>query len=660
MDLHHSAQEIVRHIGGVKNVGSLYHCATRLRFRLKDTSKADKAALERVEGVISVVEGAGQLQVVIGGKVAKVYQELIKIHPFSNVDEGGVKEPFLTRAIGVLSGLFQPLIPALAGAGLIKGIIAIGMVSGLLSGASTSYMLLNVAADGVFYFLPVFLAITAARKFGANEFLALGIAAALCHPMIEVAYTAVSAVGSDNAHNILQALTLQNFGGMKDILVHYGYPEQVNNLHWFGIPFILMHYGYSVIPIIIAVWALSYVERWVYAAVPEIIRLLVAPMLVLLIMVPLTFLVVGPIGGAIGDGLAWLLKTLNDFSGMLFGAFLGFFWQIMVIFGVHWSTTPITFNNFALLGYDYLSPITAVGVLGQVGAGFAVAVKSRNRSLKSLGISTGITGALGITEPLLYGVTLKLKKPFLYGCIGGAVGGALAGAGGALSYAYAFGGVLALPSYLGPQGNLSSMLFSLAGMTVAAGVAFVLTWFLGFTDLPEVEAAPENAPDVYPDVKTVQKSTLAAPLTGAVVPLAEVKDPAFAAGSMGQGIAIRPDKGELCAPCDGTIAAIFPTRHVVVISDACGAEIMMHIGLDTVDLKGEGFTALVANGDRVKQGDPLIRFDLDALTAKGYDLTTPVILINSDDYATLETTTASAITIGEPLLTAIPKTGEHA
>lgn len=656
-DFAKTAEDIVKYLGGKDNVNSLYHCATRLRFRVNDVSKIDKDNLERVENVIGVVDSAGQIQVVIGNKVAVAYKEVMERYHFSNTDSGSNNEGWLNRAIAVLSGLFQPVIPALAGAGLIKAIIAIGMVSGLLSGKSTSFMMLNVAADGVFYFLPMFIAITAARKFDTNEFLALAIAAALCHPMLEVAYTAISAPAPEVANHIMQSLKLQDWGGMTAILENYGYPNTINNLHWFGIPFMLMHYGYSVIPILFAVWVQSHVQRWVYKYTPDALVILVAPMIVLLIMVPFTLMVVGPIGGVVGNGIAWTLKTLNDFSGMLFGAFVGFFWQIMVIFGVHWSTVPVSFANWATLHYDYLSPITAVAVLGQVGATFAVAVKTRNKTLRGLAISTGITGAMGITEPLIYGVTLRLKKPFLYGCIGSTIGGAIAGLMGAKSYAFAFGGILALPTYLGEQGNWVSFWAALIGMVIAFAAAFAMTFILGFADLPE--SAPSAGGSANGDSVVNAKGTatittasqITAPLSGEVIALANINDPAFSSGSMGKGIAIKPSIGELYAPCDGVVEAIFPTKHAIGIRDANGCEIMMHIGLDTVELNGEGFSAVVEAGQTVKAGDVLIRFDINTLTNRGIDLTTPIVIVNSDDYTDVQIIAQTGnINTGEPLM----------
>lgn len=654
LDAAQSAAEIIRHIGGEDNVKSVYHCATRLRFTLHDAGRADKAAIERVPGVISVVEGAGQWQVVIGAKVADFYRELLKIREFPMGDGASGKEPFLTRAIALISGLFQPIIPALAGAGLIKGLIAVGLVSGLLNPNTTTYMMVNVAADGVFFFLPVFLALTAARKFQTSEMLALAIAVALCHPSVEILYWAInadsSAAGFAGVH---EALKHYDFLGVKGMLEHYGYPDNFQNgLQWMGFGFQLMHYGYSVIPIVFAVWVLSYVEKWVYRFCPDNLRILVAPAVILLFMVPFTFLAVGPIGGYIGIGIAKIMLIIHEFSAVLFGAVVGFIWQILVIFGVHWSTMPVTFSNYAQFGYDFLQPITSVGVMGQVGAAFAVALKTRNHMMRGLGISTGITGALGITEPLLYGVTLKLKKPFLCGCIGGAVGGALAGLVHTVTYAYAFGGLLALPSYIGEGHWLNFWVGGIGAMAVAAGTAFVLVWVLGFDDIAQTASAPDTSAKVVPQGATV----LVSPMQGEVMPLEKMNDAAFAGGAMGQGMAIRPTLGELRAPCDGIVQVVFPTRHVVMMSDAQGAEIMMHIGIDTVEAKGEGFTALVAEGQAVKAGDVLIRFDIEALAAKGYDLTTAVLIANGENYAPLAyQAEAGSISAGEALFTATPK-----
>ncbi len=612
------AQEILQHVGGEQNIYSLVHCATRLRFVLKERAKVNKGALNQTAGVISVVESGGQCQIVIGNNVPKVYAEMIKI---ANIQAGDVadqpKPRLINRAIDFLAGSFTPLISVMAGAGILKGLVAILQVTGLLAPTSGTFTVLDAAASSTFYFLPILLAITCAAKVKASPYIAVAVAGALLYPSI----VAISSSGKP--------------------------------LEFLGFELATMTYTYSVIPILIAVWAQSHIQRFFENFWHESVRNFFAPACTLLVVVPLTLAVIGPIGGAIGNGIAAVLEWLYSASPIATGVVVGALWQVLVIFGIHWSIVPIMINNMAVVGFDLIGPLTAAAVLGQAGATFAVFLKSRNKEIKSLAGSTAFSGVLGITEPLIYGITLRFKKPFVCGVIGGAIGGAVIGFGGTKAFAFGFSGLLLYPVIIGEGSNI---VMYTVGMIVAFIAAGALTYLFGYSDVMLPAQVVKNEEKVAEPTKTqvssipLEKFSLVSPLEGNIHKLATIDDPMFASEALGKGVAIEPTKGELIAPVNGTISSVFPTKHAYHLVSDDGLKILIHIGMDTVQLQGKHFETFVQDGDKIQAGQRLGTFDIEAIKAAGYNIVTPVIIANTDNYLDVITTQEPHIYQNEPLI----------
>ncbi|STY62265.1 beta-glucoside-specific PTS transporter subunit IIABC [Mannheimia haemolytica] len=610
------AQDILRLVGGEQNIHSLVHCATRLRFVLKDREKANKAHLEQTAGVISVVESGGQFQIVIGNNVPKVYAEIMNIANIQASDTDELPKPsLLNRGIDFLAGSFTPLIGVMAGAGILKGLIAILQVSGLLDPTSGTFTVLDAAASSTFYFLPILLAITCAAKVKASPYIAVAVATALVYPSI----VEVSSSGKP--------------------------------LDFLGFELATMTYTYSVIPILIAVWAQSYIQRFFENLWHEAVRNFFAPACTLLVVVPLTLAVIGPIGGAIGHGIAAVLAWLYEASPIATGLVVGALWQVLVIFGIHWSIVPIMINNMAVVGFDLIGPLTAAAVLGQAGATFAVFLKSRNKDIKSLAGSTTFSGVLGITEPLIYGITLRFKKPFVCGVLGGAVGGAVIGWGGTKMFAFGFSGLLLYPVIIGEGSNI---VMYTVGMVVAFITAGISTYLFGYSDamLPQTAdtTKAEKAQNAQVSTIPLEKFNVVSPLEGKLHKLNSIADPMFASEALGKGVAIEPTKGELLSPVNGTISSVFPTKHAYNIVSDDGLEILIHIGMDTVQLNGKHFESFVKDGERIQAGQLLGTFDLDAIKAAGYSIITPVIIANTDDYLDVIASQEAHIYQREPLL----------
>ncbi|KMK51705.1 PTS beta-glucoside transporter subunit IIABC [[Actinobacillus] muris] len=612
------AQALLQLVGGEQNIHSLVHCATRLRFVLKERTKADKLRIEQTAGVISVVENGGQFQVVIGNNVPKVYAEMMKIANIQAGDDADLPKPSLiNRGIDFLAGSFTPLMGVMAGAGILKGLIAILQVSGLLDPASGTFTMLDATASSTFYFLPILLAITCAVKVKASPYIAVAVAAALVYPSI----VEVSSSGKP--------------------------------LVFLGFELATMTYTYSVIPILIAVWAQSYIQRFFENIWHESVRNFFAPACTLLVVVPLTLAVIGPVGGAIGNGIATVLAWLYAASPIATGLVVGALWQVLVIFGIHWSIAPIMINNMAIVGFDLIGPLTAAAVLGQAGATFAVFLKSRNKEIKSLAGSTTFSGVLGITEPLIYGITLRFKKPFVCGVLGGAIGGAIIGWGGTKMFAFGFSGLLLYPVIIGEGSNI---LMYTVGMIAAFTVAGILTYLFGYSDtmLPQqtthTVTKPEKTNNAQVSAIPMEKFHLVSPLEGNIHKLTDIQDPLFASEALGKGVAIEPTKGELISPVNGTISSVFPTKHAYNIVSDDGLEILIHIGMDTVKLDGKYFETFVQDGDKVEVGQLLGTFDIEAIKTAGYQIITPVIIANSEDYLDVITNQAPHIYQNEPLI----------
>ena len=599
-----TAAGVLKGVGGEENVQSLVHCATRLRFVLKDEAKADTAAIAATPGVITTTQAGGQYQVVIGNDVPEVFAEIGKISSLGVTGGSGAaadapRGSLLNRFISMISAIFTPLLWALAGTGLLKAFLAAATTFGWIDTTTSTYAVLYALSDAFINFLPMALAITAARYFKASEFTSFAIAGALMYPTI------TAAVGAEG-------------------------------LTFIGIPFTMVTYVSSVIPIIIIVWLQSHAERFLYAKLPAAIRRFVTPMIVVLVAVPLVFVVIGPISaivsGWIGGGIGWLFATVP----WLGGAVMGGLWQVFVIFGLHWGLVPLFTLEYQTSGMIFLIAPVFAAVLAQAAAVAGVWVRTRNRNLRSLAAPATLSGFLaGITEPAIYGINLPLKRPFAFGIVGGVVGGAIMSAGGVFSTSFVVPSGLAIPALLG-NGNMILLAIGLAASIV---VPFLLVVLVGFKDPVEGETVAASNTDVR----------VLSPLDGTVVALSEVADAAFADGSLGDGVAILPRSGAVYAPFAATVVAAFPTGHAVGLRHADGAEILIHIGIDTVRLGGEHFELKVTAGQQVAAGDLLVEFDGDAIERAGYDLTTPVIITNSDLYPEVGDAATGPIAHGEPL-----------
>ena len=611
------SKKIETFIGGSDNVISLFHCATRLRFKLKDRNKADKKSLEQLEGVITVIESGGQIQVVIGNQVADVYEAILKNTDIKAADqekestENKEKKNVLNLFMETISGIFAPVLAAMCGAGMLTGILILCPTLGWLTAALGTYRILYAAADGVFTFLPVFLAFTAAKKFHADQFVSVGIAAALVYPDITAAFSAG------------EALTF-----MKR-------------------PVVLVSYTSSVIPIIISIYVLSKLEKGLKHILPEICKRFMTPLLSLVIMVPATYLVIGPVADFAGKLLASGYTGMVGFSPIIAGFVLGLLWPAVVMVGLHWGFAPIVFNNIAEYGRDTLFTITGPNNMAQAGATLGVFLKTKNKELKSLPGSAALSAVLaGITEPAIYGITLKYKKPFFIGAFFSGIAGAIVAASGAGAPTLLTTSILTLPGYIGK---------GFAGFCIACAIAYfgsaIVTYLFGFQDSMLPENDNNTAVKGAKEKSSVRgEAEMTAPVNGKVILLSEVRDEAFASEALGKGIAIIPQDGRICAPCDGVVSALFPTGHAIGITSAKGAEVLIHVGMDTVRLNGAGFTSHVSEGQMVKAGDLLIEADLETIQKAGYDTTTPIIITNTEDFAELETAGVGLVKAGVPVI----------
>ncbi len=648
------SREIIANVGGKDNVASVVHCTTRLRFKLKDTSKANDEKIKATDGVISLVKSGGQYQVVIGNNVADVYDTLIKIGGFG--DGGQVADDYVDtsnmslsdRFIDLISGIFSPLLGALCAAGMIKGFNAMFVAFGWLSATNGTYIILNAIGDSLFYFLPIILGISSAKKFGLDSYLGATIGAALCYPSIVAMAGSKTALFTVFKGTILQAPVHMTF---------------------LGIPVISMNYTSSVIPIIIAIWFASKVNKLAKKVIPDVVKTFLVPFVVLLITVPVTFLVIGPVATWAGNAIAAAVSAVYNFSPTLAGILMGAFWQVFVIFGVHWGFVAVMMTNIAAMGFDPIVGLSLAASFAQTGVVLAIIFQTKNEKTRSLAIPAFVSGIFGVTEPAIYGITLPRKKPFIISCIASAVGGGLIGFFGTKLYMMAGMGIFSIPGVIGKNGVDRSVYGLIIAMVVATVLGFALQMIFGRKSVDETldeQVALANAETgtatAAAKTATTENSTkaaensynkpdkLVAPLNGTIVPLKDVKDEVFSSGSMGKGVAIEPKDGKVCAPFDCKVEMTFPTGHAIGLKSVNGAEVMIHIGMDTVELDGKGFKILVEKDQAVKAGDPLIEFDLAAIKKAGYEVTTPIIVTNTNNYHSVNVTASGEVAIGDQLL----------
>lgn len=595
------ADEILRGVGGKENVNSVVHCATRLRFKLKDTRKADAAGLKENPGVIMVVESGGQFQVVIGNHVGAVYEALVRGSALSDGsdDDRGDNGSVFARAIDVISGIFTPFIGIMAASGILKGFLALALACGWMVPESGTYKVWFAASDAMFYFFPLVIGYTAGKKFGGNPFVTMMIGGAMVHPLM------------------IAAFDVQQSGAHSE--------------HFLGIPLVFINYTSSVIPVILAAWASSWLEKQSMKILPGALRNFITPLICLMVIVPLTFLVIGPVATWASQQLAHGYQFVYHVSPMVAGAFMGALWQVCVIFGLHWGLVPLMINNFSVLGHDTMLPLLLPAVMGQVGAVAGVMLRTKDVRTRALSGSAISAGIFGITEPAVYGITLPHRRPFIFGCVGGALGAAVLGYFQTTAYSFGFPSVFTFTQIIPPTGFDKTVTAGIAGTLIALLFAALATYFFG---VKQEAVAPEVSEKAQADALQAPrgKTLIASPMSGPCIALDTVKDPTFASGLLGKGVAIVPVAGRVVSPVDGTVVSLFKTHHAIGIESADGAEILIHVGIDTVKLDGKFFTPHVDVDAVVKQGDLLLEFDVQGITDAGYDLTTPVLVTNSDDY----------------------------
>lgn len=597
------SKNIVASVGGAENVISLIHCATRLRFKVKNQSKVKKPELEQLEGVIAVVVSGGQTQVVIGSHVSDVYEAIgkntdVKLGNDKASEETG-KKNFFNMFIDTVAGIFTPILGAMCAAGMLKGILILCTTMGWLTDQSGTYKILYAAADGLFTFLPMILAYTAASKFKTDKFLAVAVGGALVYPTMTAAYSEGAA------------------------------------LTFLGIPVVLANYTSSVIPIVIAVWVMSKMEKALNKVIPAVCKKFFVPLICLSIIVPVTYLVIGPVSNILGNFLADGYTGLVGLSPTIAGFIIGCLWPLIVMFGLHYGFIPIVFNNVAAYGRDTLFTITGPNNMAQAGATLGVFLKTKDKDLKAISGSAALSAVLaGITEPAIYGVTLKYKKPFFIGAFFSGIAGAITAKVGAGASAVVGTSLLTMTAYIG-QGFV--------GFCIACAIAYfgsaIVTYLFGFND--DMILKPSSNDNINANKNKeihTGKTEIKAPAEGKIISLDQVNDEAFSSGILGKGVAIVPNSGKICSPVNGTVAMVYPTGHAIGIKSEQGAEILIHIGMDTVSLNGDGFSIQAVQNQTVAAGDLLITADLEKIKSAGLDITTPVIITNSTDFSSIEMT----------------------
>lgn len=615
MKFENEAKEIVRLVGGESNINSLVHCATRLRFELKDGSKFKKEDLEKLSYVLKVLISGGQYQVVIGPNVDNYYDAILATTKIQGNKQSETmdteKVKISDRILKVISGAFSPLIPLMAGSGMIKALLTLFTTIGVMSDTGSTYLILSAAGNACFYFMPVFLGITISKQLKANAFVGGAIGAALLEP---------------------------NFMGLID---------SVDAVSFLGIPVTPINYSATIFPIFIAILVYAYLDKGLRKITPQSLQYFLVPMICLMLMVPFTVIAFGPVGTTIGNYVSDFVMWLFSLSGTLAGIVLGATYPFLTMLGLHWGFTPITLQNLDLVGGDIIEGVCVCAVWAQMGIALGAYLKAKKHSkLKSIAGPTFITGFFaGVTEPILYSIVMEYKRLMIVVAIGGACGGAIAGTLGVTMDAYVFHNIFSalVMSYSPIWAYAIAVIVSLI-------VATALTYVWGLNGLDA-----EKAKDLLPENETVEDTSngimrpveIASPLDGKEIALKDVDDEVFASGVTGKGIAIIPENNTVLSPADGTVSVLFPSKHAVGITTKEGIEILVHIGLNTVMLDGEGFTAFVKQGDQVKKGQKLLEFDKDFITNKGCSLQSPLIITNADQFKDILIETKTEIRTGD-------------
>ncbi|MGX7263014.1 beta-glucoside-specific PTS transporter subunit IIABC [Enterococcus crotali] len=593
------ASTLIELIGGKKNVTAAWHCVTRLRFNVKDDSKIRIDAIKNTKGVMGAQFSGDQFQIIIGNDVSNVFDEVeeqLGILSGEAGDGKGKNGNIVNQLMDTISGIFTPALPALVGTGLLKGVLALCTAFNWLQLESTGYQVLNIIADCAFYFLPFILAVSSAKKFKTNEYLALCIAGSLLYPSMTAGAAALMA------------------------------GETVNQLSLFGIlPIPYLTYSASVIPIILATYLLKYVYDFVKKWMPATLTTMFTPMLTLLIVIPVTLIVLGPIGTYIGGALAGVITWLFNSAGFVGGAIIGAFYPLLVMTGMHWAMSPIMIDTFAKFGFDNtLMPAMLAATFAMAGATFGVFLKTKNKDMKQLSLSAGMSAILGITEPALYGVVLKLKRPLYAAIVSGGIVGIFFNLFNVKTFGMAMPGLIAIPGYVDAS-NGQNIIITIVGSLAAFLIAAGLTWVLGFN-----EDTSQSKTEV--SVASGKQLNISSPVSGELVPIETVSDATFSEQIMGYTVAINPNSNKIKSPVEGEVIMIAETKHAIGLKSVDGLEILLHLGIDTVELQGKGFEPQVKVGDQVSVGDSIMSMDIKFIKESGYDPVVLTIITNSNDY----------------------------
>lgn len=611
MDYKQLAQNILEKVGGKENISQLTHCATRLRFVLKDINLADTDSLKQTVGVVGVVNKGGQYQVIIGSDVQSVFRPLVEIADLAIESEVETtqNQTVIERLMATISGIFTPILPVITAAGMIKAVLSILVVFGLTTNKDQNYQILNFIGDAGFYFLPVFLGATAAKQFKTNQYLGMLMGATLLHP------TFVSMVAN--------------------------FKENGAGIYLFGLPFVPTGYSSTVIPVILSVLFMSYVERFADKISPKAIKFFSVPLITALVTAVVTFGILGPIGSVVGQWLGDFFRWLENFGPWVVPTVVGIISPFLVMTGTHYGLVSIGINNRLTIGYDtVVQPGMLASNVAQGGAALAIALKTKDSNKKALASSAGITAIFGITEPALYGITLQNRSALIGSMIAGGISGFFLGIMNARNFTGGSPGLLTIAAYIG-EDTFYYLYVALAGLVLSVVIAFIVTYIL-YKESNTLEINSSNL--------NIETNTINAPVKGKIVPLSQVNDATFSSGMLGKGVAILPEESTIVSPIIGEVVTIFETKHAIGLKSIDGVEVLIHIGLDTVNLKGKYFTPLIQPGETVTVGTPLVNVDFEQIKNDGYDIITPIIITNSELKKEVISTTNEITFAGEPIL----------